>query len=278
MPKAPQTALIAEGHFSQSWVARLPGLRKHLGPLMGLSLRNASRAAKLIKAGTPSDSYDELKKCDLILLCVPDAQLPFWLENLKTCGTNWAKSGFVLSASALDSGALHPLRELGAYTGSLSELDGLGINRFLYEGEKVVLQRLRRLIEEEGGARVFSMNERMRPVYDAGLTFAAGMTFPMIAAAVDSMRAAGLHVKVAEGAVEAAVLGALRSYLRAGKRGWSGPIAKVDRLELRKQYQALFEQDEVLAEMYLKIAVDYLVETADKPKVDREKKPATGPP
>lgn len=273
MPKAPRTALIAEGPVSHSWVGRLPGLRINLGPLKGLSLRNASRVAKLIKAGTPTDSYDELKNCDLILLCVPDVQLPAWIEQIAACDTTWTKSSFVLCASALDSKALARLRALGAHTGSLSAMDGFGGNRFLFEGEKVVLQRLRRLIEAEGSARVFAMKEGMRPVYDAGLTFAAGMTFPMIAAAVDSMRAAGLHAKVAEGVVEAAVMGALKAYLRAGKRGWSGPIARADRLELRRQYQALFEQDEVLAEMYLKIAVDYLVETADKPTSGRPQKP-----
>ena len=275
MPKAPRTALIAEGPVSQSWVGRLPGLRQNLGPLKGLSLRNASRVAKLIKAGTPTDSYDELKKCELILICVPDQQLPEWIEQIAGCGTTWTNSSFVLCASALDSGALGPLRALGAHTGSLSQMDGFGGNRFLFEGGKVVLQRLRRLIEAERIARVFAMREGMRAVYDAGLTFAAGMTFPMIAAAVDSMRAAGLHAKVAEGAVESAVMGAIKAYLRAGKRGWSGPIAKVDRLELRKQYQALFEQDEVLAEMYLKIAVDYLVETAEKPTLGRPKKPGS---
>lgn len=277
MPKAPQTALIAEGPVSQSWVSRLPGLRKHLGPLKGLSLRNASRVAKLIRAGTASDSYDELKKCELILICVPDARLTSWLEDIATCGTAWTNSSFVLCASAKGSDGVKSLQEMGAHTGSLSEMDGFGGNRFLFEGEKVVLQKLRRLVEAEGSARVFAMNEGMRAVYDAGITFAAGMTFPMIAAAVDAMRAAGLHAKIAESAVEAAVMGAVRSYLRAGKRGWNGPIAKVDRLELRRQYQALFKHDEVLAEMYLKIAVDYLVETVDKPRVGPDKKKTPGP-
>ena len=269
MVKALRTGLIAEGEISQSWVAKLPGLRKTLGPLMGFSLRSASHTAKLIKAGKASDSYDELQKCGLILVFVPDEKLAEWIEKLAANGATWSKSSFVLCSSTQDSGALDSLRSLGSHTGSLSEMEGFGGKRFLFEGEQIVLQRLRRLIEADGSARVFAMKERLRPVYEAGLTFAAGMTFPMIAAAVDAMRAAGLHAKVAESAVEVAVLGALRAYLRAGKRGWSGPIAKVNRVELRKQYQALFEQNEALAEMYLKIAVDYLVETAAKPKGER---------
>ena len=88
----------------------------------------------------------------------------------------------------------------------------------------------------------------------------------VIAAAVDVMRAAGIHAKVAESTVETAVIGALRSYLRAGRRGWTGPVARADRDELRRQYHALFDINANLAEMFLKIAVDYLAESAAKPR------------
>lgn len=258
--------MIAEGSVSQSWVGKLPGLKKHLGPIRGVSLRNASRAANLMKAGNASDDYSELLKCELVLVGVPDARLAAWVEDLLNCGVSCAKVGFVLCSNRLDSGALSELKCRGAHIGSLSEMDGFSGKRYLFEGDNVVLHRLRRLVEEDGTARIVEMNARMRPVYEAGITFAAGMTFPMIAAAVDVLRAAGLHVKVAESTVETAVIGALRAYLRAGRRGWTGAVARSDRDELRRQYQALFDLDENLAEMYLKIAVDYLAESAAKPR------------
>jgi predicted short-subunit dehydrogenase-like oxidoreductase (DUF2520 family) len=92
------------------------------------------------------------------------------------------------------------------------------------------------------------------------------MTFPMIAAAVDTMRAAGIPTKVAESTVETSVIGALRAYLRAGRRGWTGPVARADRTELRRQYQALFDVDPSLAEMFLKVAVDYLADLPSRPR------------
>lgn len=94
------------------------------------------------------------------------------------------------------------------------------------------------------------------------------MTFPMIAAAVDSMRAAGIHAKMAENAV----MGAVRAYLRAGRRGWTGAVTRSDHDELCRQYQALFEVDEELAEMYLKITVDYLAETAARGRTGKASK------
>jgi len=265
MPKAPRTALIAEGAVSQSWVGRLPGLRDYLGPVKGLTLRNASRTVNQIKAGVASDNYKDLQKCELILIGVPDEKLPDWIDDLLGCGLNWARVGFVLCSRRLDSQALARLRSLGGHTGSLSEMEGTSGQGYLYEGDNVALHRLRRLIEQNYTARIFEMKERMRPVYDAGLTFAAGMTFPMIAAAVETMRAAGLPAKVAESAVQTSVTGAVNAYLRAGRRGWAGPVARTDRDELRRQYQALFDVDSDLAEMFLKIAVDYLAEHAAKP-------------
>ncbi len=266
MPKAPRTALIAEGSVTQSWVGKLPGLKKNLGPVRGVSLRNASRAVNLMKAGSATDDYGELLKCEVVLLGVPDAKLAAWVDELLNCGHNLAKLSFVLCSNRFDSEALSALAGRGANTASLSEMEGFPGKRYLFEGDNIALHRLRRLVEEDGTARIVEMNPRMRPVYEAGLTFAAGMTFPMIAAAVDAMRAAGIHAKVAESTVETAVIGALRSYLRAGRRGWTGPVARADHDELRRQYHALFDINSNLAEMFLKIAVDYLAESAAKPR------------
>ena len=266
MAKAPRTALIGVGPVSQSWVAKLPGLRQNLGPVRSSSLRIASRLVNSIKAGTPTDSFDAISKAELLLIAVPDAHFDQWLEQLLNCGADWSGTSIVVCSRKLDSASLEPLRAKGASTASLDEMEAFENNRYLFEGQKLALHRLRRLVEGDGTGRIIGIHERMRPVYEAGLTFASGMIFPMIASAVDSLRAAGLHSKAAEGVIELAVTNALRSYLRAGKRGWSGPIADADRVELRRQYNGLFDVDPTLAEMYLKIALDFLVEMAPNAK------------
>ena len=266
MPKAPKTALIGVGPVSQSWVAKLPGLRQNLGPVKSVSLRISSRLVNSIKAGAPTDAFEAMRKSEIVLIAVPDDQFPCWLQQLLDCGVDWIGTSFIVCSKTLDSSSLEALRVRGASVGSLDEMEAYEGKRYLFEGEKLALHRLRRLVEEEGTARIVQIRAGKRLVYEAGLTFAAGMIFPMIAAAVDTMRAAGLHTKVAEGVVETAVVGTLRAYLRAGRRGWSGPIAHSDRDELRRQYQSLFEVDPALAEIYMKIALDYLVDTAPGPK------------
>ncbi|WP_238325842.1 DUF2520 domain-containing protein [Bryobacter aggregatus] len=224
-----------------------------------------------IKAGVATDSLETIRKVELVLLAIPETQLDGWVAQICESKIDWAGVSFVVCSGARDSTSLKALRNCGASTASLDKIDLFEGKRYLFEGSKVALHRLRRLVEKTGAARIVPLNDGMRAVYEAGLTFASGMTFPMIAAAVDTMRAAGLHSKIAEGVVETAVLGAVRSYLRAGKRGWTGPIAMGDRVAMRKQYQGLFDVEPVLAEMYLKIALDYLVERVPTVKRRRQK-------
>lgn len=271
MPTGARLALIAEGAVSQSWVARLPGMTASLGPVMGLSLRNASRVVNLLRSGHAVDDWAEIEKCDLVLIAIPDDQIGEWTKRLLVSGMKLRNLSFVVCSNRQDSSVLLPLEEAGATIASLGEMEGFAGKRFLFEGDRVVLHRMRRLVESEGGGRLVVVDKQKRAVYEAGMTFATGMIFPMVSAAVDAMRAAGMQGKVAELAVETAVLSTVKSYLRAGKRGWSGPVAQAHREELGRQYIALFDVDEELAEMFLKIAVDYLAETASKPRNGADK-------
>ena len=264
-PPIPRTSLIVEGNVTHSWVTRLSCLRPNLGAVIGLSLRNASRAVNQMRCGRPVDSLDSLKNTELLLVSVPFEQLESWLQRMLDSSIPWHKVAVVLCSARGDSSSLAPLAALGAFTGSLSEMEGFSGKRYLFEGHNTALHRVRRLVENSSEARIVELKPLCRPVYEAGLSFASGMTFPMIAAAVDAMRAAGIHPKFAESAVESAVLATIRSYLRAGRRGWTGPVARGDRSELRRQYHALFRVDEELAEMFLAIAVDYLAEAATRP-------------
>jgi predicted short-subunit dehydrogenase-like oxidoreductase (DUF2520 family) len=123
-----------------------------------------------------------------------------------------------------------------------------------------VLLKLKRLVEAQGRAKIIEMEERRRAVYEAGLTFANGMTFQMLAAGIEAMRSAGLTDKQAFVAVETAVMRALRGYVAAGRKGWTGPLAEGDRVELGRQYHALREANPQLAEVFLALAIEYLLE------------------
>jgi hypothetical protein len=217
-----------------------------------------------MKAGVAVTAWEDLKRADLVVVAVPEGDLGRWVREIAECGVDWIGTSFVVCGRAVESGALGALRDFGASVGSLDVMDGFDEKRLLFEGENLALHRVRRMVEEDGRAKVVELEFGKKRVYEAGMTFASGMIFPMIAAAVDAFKVAGMRGNVAEGVVEMAVAQTVRAYLRAGKRGWTGPVAKGDREELGKQYRALFDAEPVLAEMYLKVAVDYLAEMGAK--------------
>lgn len=279
MPAAPRTALIATGPVSASWVAKLPGLRQHLEFVKAGSLRVASRIANTLHAGLPVEHFEDLRHAELILIAVPALDLPPALEEFAKASLHWERHVIILCGNRIDTQYLHPLRLLGARIGSLDIMDGFDDQRFLFEGDRPALQRLKRLVETKGKAKIVEMEERRRAVYEAGLTFANGMAFQLIAAAVEAMRGAGLPEKQAAIAVETALMRALRAYVHAGRRGWSGPLAEGDRHELSRQYQGLLETNPDLAEVFLKIAIDYLLETGPNLSASPAKKvPSNSPP
>jgi predicted short-subunit dehydrogenase-like oxidoreductase (DUF2520 family) len=235
-------------------------LRDNLEFVKAGSLRVASRIANSIRAGTAVAHYDDLRHAELFLISVPDEELAATVEELRQSALRWKNHAIVLCGPRLEAQSLLPLREVGAAVGSLDLMDGFDEKRFLFEGDRNALLRLRRLVEDQGSAKIVELEQQRRAVYEAGLTFANGMTFQMIAAAVEAMRAAGLRDKQAEIAVETAVLRALRAFLSAGRRGWSGPLAEGNRDELGRQYRALQEVRPELAELFLRVALDYLSE------------------
>ncbi|MDX2269315.1 MAG: DUF2520 domain-containing protein [Bryobacter sp.] len=260
MATAPRTALVAAGPVSVSWVAKLPGLRSHLQFVKAGSLRVASRIANSIRAGEAVEHYEDLRLADLVLVYVPGGDLGATVDEMSKAAMRWKDRAIVLCGKTLDPHQLLPLKQAGAAVGSLDPMEGFDEKRFLFEGDRNALLRLRRLVEMEGTAKVVELERQGRAAYEAGLTFAESMTFQMVAAAVESFRTAGLRDKQAEIAVEAAVLRALRSYLTAGRRGWSGPLANGDHEELSRQYKALASTRPDIAELFLKFAIEYLAE------------------
>ncbi len=274
MPAAPRTALIATGPVSASWVAKLPGLRQHLEFVKAGSLRVASRIANTLYAGMAVEHYDDLRHADLILIAVPSAELPETLDEFRRASLHWERHVIILCGGHSDTHELQAFRELGARIGSLDIMDGFDDQRFLFEGDRPALQRLKRLVETKGRAKIVEMEERRRAVYEAGLTFANGMAFQLIAAAIESMRGAGLPEKQAAIAVETALMRALRAYVHGGRRGWTGPLAEGDRDELSRQYNGLLQINPDLAEVYLKVAIEYLLDSGAALAKPAAKRPA----
>ena len=75
MKKLSVMGLIGAGGVNRSFLARMPVLLGHLGPIKAASFRVARRIANTLHAGRAATGYADLEQCDLIWIAVPDAAL-----------------------------------------------------------------------------------------------------------------------------------------------------------------------------------------------------------
>src|SRR5258708_29679037 len=68
MTKARSVALVCAGQVSRSGLVRLPALAEQLALVKSTHLRQASRAANALRAGTAVSTYEQLAKAKTFLI------------------------------------------------------------------------------------------------------------------------------------------------------------------------------------------------------------------
>ncbi len=248
---SPWVGLFAAGPVSPA-LARLPGLHAQLGPVTAASLRVASRIANGLKAGhhvVPQKMGD----ASLVLVSGPEAALPALLDLALSSELDWSKRAIVLFDSHLDSDDLVAFRKLGAEVASLDPLDGFSDLRFCGEGDPLALRKVKRFLTA-CQSYLYVLEPGKKQVFSAGLAFTGTLATPLLAAAVDCFRKAGLDPKDAAVIAERALLVTLRAWQKAGRQGWSGVLPQRDLEAVRRQLAALGEENSILGEYFSQTA------------------------
>ncbi len=260
--------LFGGGAVSTSFIVRLPGLARRLGPVSAVSYRLASRIVNAMRAGRAVKDPGGLAACRLILVCVPETTLAGAVAMLGAAQIDWTGKTVLLCESAATSRALESLRGRGAAAGSVAPIEGSG-QRFLVEGDTAAIRQARRLVAELGGKAVEFDTSRMA-LYDAGRTFATSLLTPLIAACVECLATAGRDNASAARIAEALLRKTLRAYLQSGRKSWNGPLAFGDEGEVRRQLAVLCENRPLLARYYRRAAVSALEYFDRHPELRRE--------
>ncbi len=248
MRKSRLVALVGAGQLSRSCVTRLSGLPEQLGPVMAPSYRLASRLVNRIRAGFAVQRYEDFENCRTVLISVPDALVPKTVSEMAAAEMEWKDRVVLLLDSNLDSSELEPLANAGAAAGSLTPVRGFD-HRYIVEGHRDAVKEARRLIHDQR-SRVFEVQSERKALYLAALSFSTRLFVPLADAAVQCLRASGLNSAVASAIAERLFHKTLRSYLHAGRKSWSGPVAVSDQREMCRQIEALEALDPVLAQFF----------------------------
>ncbi len=225
MRKARSLALVGAGPVSRSFLARLPAVAEHLGPVTSLSFRLASRIANALRFGFPVAGYKELDRSRVVLVSLPARYLFRIVSELAAAPLDWPRKTVILCDGERDSAVLAPLAACGAATASMAPLEGFDEQRLLIEGDPAALLAARRLLAH-GDVRLVELRRHTKAAYLAGLTFLTALSAPLLAAANDCFRSAGLNSRLASQVIERLGARTLRAYLKGGKKSWAGVAAR----------------------------------------------------
>lgn len=211
--------LVCAGGVNRTFVARMPTLLASIALVKAASVRVARRIANSLGAGRPVESYTGLTSCNMIWIAVPDFALEQVLGDL--AGEKLlAGAGFILCDSMHESACMRPLRAASINAvfssgGALAREEGT----LVAEGDAGILRYLRRVAEAEK-RKLIEIRTGSKALFIAGTHFAAHLTLPWIAAAVESLRAAGFSRLEATRVVEELATRTLRAYGKAGSKAW----------------------------------------------------------
>lgn len=251
MTSKPWIGLFAAGPVSPA-LARLPGLHVQLGPVTAASLRVASRIANGLKAGHHATPQN-MGAASLFLVSGPGSALPALLELAHSTGLDWSKRAIVLFDSHLDSHDLAAFSQLGAEIASVDPLDGFSDLRFCAEGDPLALRKVKRFLTA-CQSYLYILKPGKKQMFSAGLAFTGTLATPLLAAAVDCFRKAGLDPKDAAVIAERTLLLTLRAWQKAGRQGWAGVLPQRDLEAVRRQLAALGEENAILGEYFSQTA------------------------
>lgn len=248
MTKPLPFGLIAEGGVRLSHVLQLPRLGDTLGPVKSSSRGLAGKLCNVMRAGYAVTDYEELQKANAILLRVPDDGLSRILGEVCRAGLPLSKASFVLCESWLTSDALDPLRKAGATVATLMSVPSAEHRWFIVEGEGPAVRHVKRFIEQND-ARVLEVPTPAKSLYFAAELLAITLPLPLLLAAQQALRAAGITGNAVSTLSEQMGQDMFASLIKGARMIWGSPLTDCAPEVSAAHLQSLRETNPDLAEI-----------------------------
>ncbi len=203
-----------------------------------------------LRAGYAVESYEELDPCWLIAVLSTPEYIHQLLDELASASIDWNGKTLLLLDSSLDSQDLGIFRARHAEVASLDPIESHQGVRFVLQADPKTAKKIRGLVED-GRTRMWEIRPGTKSRYLAGLTIVSSFATPLMAASVECLIRSGLDLTQAELVVELMLAKTQRAFLKAGRRGWTGPLAARDIDAMAHQLRAMRETNPALANYFL---------------------------
>ncbi|BCI55495.1 oxidoreductase [Mycolicibacterium litorale] len=238
-----------------------------------ISQASRQRAERRLPDSAVLPVHDVAARAELLLLAVPDSELPAVVSGLAATGAVRPGAIVVHTSGANGVGILAPLAELGCiplaihpamtFTGADEDIARLSGACFgLTAADDVGYAVAQSLVLEIGG-EPFRVREDARALYHAALAHAGNHVTTVILDAVEALRSAlwgqellGQELVgdapggIAERVIAPLARASLENALQRGQAALTGPVARGDAPALSAHLRALAEVNPELAEAY----------------------------
>lgn len=258
MDATPRPARLAVGVISAGRVGSVLGAALaragHAVTAVAAVSRDSLRRAEDLLPDVPVLPPPEVAAAaDLVLLAVPDDELPGLVRGLVATGSLRAGQIVVHTSGAQGVAVLRPAAELGAlcvalhpvmtFTGraeDVQRMNACSVGVTAADGDEVAWNVGEALVVEMSAEPV-RIPEAARPLYHAALAHGANHLITLVADCADLLRGAG--IADAERMLGPLLSAALDNALRHGDRALTGPVARGDVGTVAKHLAVLADQD-----------------------------------
>ena len=226
-----------------------------------VSAKSKQRAQEYFPGAVITDPAEVIDKSDLVLLTVPDDELPALVAGLASTGAAFGgrlvahasgAHGITVLAPATQRGALplaiHPVM---TFTGRDDDVDRIKGVSFGVTAPEPLKPAAEALVIEMGGEPVF-IPEENRALYHAALAFAANHLVTITAQAADLLKQAGADNP--NRMLAPLLSAALDNALRLGDNGLTGPVARGDDGTVAAHIKAIEKADPRAKNAYVALA------------------------
>lgn len=256
-PPRLRVGIVGTGRVGSALGAALHRVGHRAVAASGVSEQSRRRAEEMLP-GVPLVSPQEVfEVAELVLLTVPDDALPPLVAGLVTTGAirpgtilvhTSGRYGYAVLEPAARAGALplalHPAMTFTGTEVDVARLDGCSFGVTAPEPLRPIAEAL---VLEMGGEPEW-IEEAVRPLYHAALTYGSNYIVTLVVQAADLLRQAGV---VHPGRMLGPLLGAsLDNALRSGDAALTGPVARGDAGTVAVHLSVLKQADEAAAAGY----------------------------
>ncbi|QQQ76777.1 DUF2520 domain-containing protein [Saccharothrix sp. 6-C] len=243
MDATPRPARLAVGVISAGRVGSVLGAALsragHVVSAVAAVSRDSLRRAEELLPDAPVLSPPEVAaSADLVLLAVPDDELPGLVRGLVATGSLRAGQIVVHTSGAQGVDVLRPAADLGAlcvalhpvmtFTGRVEDvqrMNACSVGVTAADDDEIAWHVGEALVVEMSAEPV-RVPEAARPLYHAALAHGANHLITLVADCADLLRGAG--IQDAERMLGPLLSAALDNALRHGDRALTGPVARGD--------------------------------------------------